>query len=109
MKHQPIQKSPKSLGFTPNLVDYAKARSAFNPKAAEKEVEWFDSNHLNAAYNAVDKHLKTWRKNKVALYWEDEAGNKKQYSFAQLAQETNKFANILKKYDLNRNDRVFIF
>ncbi|PIU43337.1 MAG: acetate--CoA ligase, partial [Candidatus Nealsonbacteria bacterium CG07_land_8_20_14_0_80_40_10] len=64
---------------------------------------------INAAYNAIDRHVKTARKNKVALYWENEAGDKKEYSFWQLSALSNKFANLLKKYDVQKGERVFIF
>jgi hypothetical protein len=35
---------------------------------------WFVGGRINICYNAVDRHMKTWRKNKVALYWESERG-----------------------------------
>src|SRR3990167_2468451 len=109
MTQKIIKKNLKELGFEPNLLNYEKSYRAANWKQVEKEIEWFDKDHLNAAYNAVDKHLKTWRKNKVAMYYEDDFGVQEQYSFAQLADESNKVANVLKKHGIQKSERVFIF
>ncbi|MDP2861145.1 MAG: AMP-binding protein, partial [bacterium] len=73
------------------------------------EIEWFKDGKLNAAYNAVDRHLKTWRKNKVALYWEGENGESEKYTFEDLAEKSNQFAHGLKSLGIKRGERVFIF
>ncbi len=92
----------------PNLEDYEEARKNFSWKGARNELDWFDGK-LNAAYNAVDRHTHTWRKNKVALYWEDEAGQAKKFTFEELSLLSNKVGNILKDFDIDRGDRVFLF
>jgi len=93
---------------TPNLDDYEQVRKNFSWTLARKELDWFEGK-LNAAYNAVDRHTHTWRKNKVALYWEDEAGSEKKFTFEELAFLSNKVGNILKDLDVERGDRVFLF
>ncbi len=108
MKADIYKKSAKDWKFPPNLEDYTRTRKNFSWTAARKNVDWFDGK-LNAAYNAVDRHTLTWRKNKVALYWEDEAGNEKKYTFEELSLLSNKVGNILKDFDVQRGDRVFIF
>jgi len=100
--------SQKHLLGPPNLDDYDQARKNFSWSAARKELDWFEGK-INAAYNAVDRHTHTWRKNKVALYWEDEAGNEKKYTFEELSILSNKVGNVLKAFDVGRGDRVFIF
>ncbi len=92
----------------PNLEDYEEARKNFSWKGARNELDWFDGK-LNAAYNAVDRHTHTWRKNKIALYWEDEAGQEKKFTFEELSLLSNKVGNILKDFDIDRGDRVFLF
>ncbi len=92
-----------------NLPDYEKARKTFSFKDAEKELAKFASNRLNAAHIAVDVHASTFRKNKIAMYYEGELGQKEQYTFAQVSQESNKVANVLRDHGVNRGDRVFIF
>ncbi len=98
-----VPKSP------PNLDDYDEVYRSFDWKLARKELDWFEGTKLNAAYNAVDRHTQTWRKNKVALYWEDEDGTTKQYTFEQLSLLSNKIGNILKDFGVSRGERVFIF
>src|SRR5689334_1131766 len=108
MKTDIYKKTKKDFPFPPNLDDYEGARASFNWKHIEKELDWFDGK-LNAAYNAVDRHLHTWRKNKIALYWEDEAGTTKKYTFEELSLLSNKAGNLLKDFDVERGDRVFLF
>ena len=92
----------------PNLPDYKKAYETFTWKEARSHVTWFGHN-INAAYNAVDRHAMTWRKNKIALYWENEAGQRREYTFQELSEYSNKMANILHDFGVERADRVFIF
>lgn len=100
--------SQKHFTGPPNLDDYDGTRKSFTWAAARKELDWFEGK-INAAYNAVDRHTHTWRKNKVALYWEDEAGTEKKYTFEELAILSNKVGNILKEFEVERGDRVFLF
>src|SRR5215212_5448113 len=58
--------------------------------------KWFVGAQFNIAYNALDRHTKTARKNKLALIWEGENGDTKTYSYHRLTQEVNKFGNVLK-------------
>lgn len=103
------RKTSKDFSSPPNLNDYDKVYHSFDWKLARKELDWFDGTKINAAYNAVDRHTQTWRKNKVALYWEDEDGTTKQYTFEQLFLLSNKIGNILKDFGVSRGERVFIF
>ncbi|KKW10506.1 MAG: Acetyl-CoA synthetase, partial [Microgenomates group bacterium GW2011_GWC1_49_7] len=108
MKVDVYKKSAKDRTVPPNLDDYEDARRRFSWQLARKELDWFEG-RINAAYNAVDRHTHTWRKNKVALYWEDEAGNGKKYTFEELSILSNKVGNILKDFGVGRGDRVFLF
>ncbi|MBL8046713.1 MAG: hypothetical protein JNL09_09240, partial [Anaerolineales bacterium] len=36
--------------------------------------KWFTGGKVNIVHNAIDRHLKTARKNKLALIWESEDG-----------------------------------
>ncbi len=71
--------------------------------------KWFIGAKTNIAYNALDRHVKTWRKNKLALIWEGEPGDKRTFSYWRLWQETNKFANVLKGMGVKKGDRVTIY
>ena len=98
----------KHLKLPPNLEDYDAIERSFAWKEAYKELDWFEGK-INAAYNAIDRHKQTWRKNKIALYWEDESGSRKKYTFAELSVLSNKLGNILKDFGVGKGDRVFIF
>lgn len=108
MKVAVYKKSHKKGLMPPNLSDYEDVRKDFSWRDARKNLDWFDGN-LNAAYNAVDRHTLTWRKNKVALYWEDESGTEKKYTFEELSVLSNKVGNILKDFGVERGERVFLF
>ena len=109
MPQKIIKKNLKDLAVAPNILNYDKTYRTANWAQIAKEIEWFDKDHLNAAYNAVDKHLTTWRKNKVAMYYEDDFGIREQYSFMQIAEESNKIANVLKNHGIKKEEKVFIF
>jgi len=75
----------------------------------EPLAKWFVGGELNASYLCIDRHLYSWHKNKVALYWEDEAGNTKAYSYFQLYREVNKFASMLENLGVKKGDRVVLY
>ncbi|MBE9505319.1 MAG: AMP-binding protein [Chloroflexi bacterium] len=72
--------------------------------------EWFVGGKLNVTYNCIDRHLKTWRKNKAALIWEGEPeGERITYTYQDLYNEVCRFANVLKKHGVKKGDRVSIY
>jgi acetyl-CoA synthetase len=112
MSKQPtvITKDHAAAPVQPNLADYEKAYKDFSWNAAAKElVDYFDDGTLNIAYNCVDRHAKGARKDKAALLFEDTKGDKETYSFAQLKELTDKFANVLAANQVAKGERVFIF
>ncbi|HQY94998.1 AMP-binding protein, partial [Caldilinea sp.] len=70
---------------------------------------WFVGGKTNIAYNALDRHTKSWRKNKLALLWEGENGEQRTYSYFKLWKEVNRFANVLKSMGVKRGDTVTIY
>lgn len=71
---------------------------------------WFDGAKTNITYNAVDRHLKTYRKNKLAIIWESEDGKQdKTYSYYSLNREVSRMANIIKAMGVGKGDRVTIY
>ncbi len=71
--------------------------------------KWFVGGKTNIVLNALDRHVKTWRKNKVALIFEGEKGDQQQFSYWRLWQEVNKFANVLRSMGVKKGDRVTIY
>ena len=90
-----IKGSLGSFSVKPNLSDYQKMRETFKWEDIFSELDWFDREHINIGYVAVDAHLKTDRRNKKALIWESQKGEIEEYTFADLARLSNKFANVL--------------
>ena len=72
-------------------------------------VQWFLGGKLNVSYNCLDRHVKTWRRNKAAIIWEGEPGDERVLTYSDLYREVNKFANVLKKLGVQRGDRVVIY
>ncbi|HZY47734.1 MAG TPA: acetate--CoA ligase, partial [Candidatus Bathyarchaeia archaeon] len=72
-------------------------------------AQWFVGGMLNASENTVDRHVKSWRKNKAAYLWEGEAGEHRTVTFHELYVEVNKFASVLLKLGLHKGDFVAIY
>ena len=72
-------------------------------------AKWFVGGKLNVSYNCVDRHAKTWRRNKAAMIWEGETGEERVLTYGDLYREVNKFANVLKKLGIQKGDRVTIY
>ena len=105
-----FDKSKVQFKVEPNLKDYESKYKYFTWEKEGKEViEWFDDGRINAAYNAIDRHLKTHLRTKTALIWEGTNGEKKTYTFEDLAKMSNKFGNLLKSHEVVKGDRVFLF
>jgi acetyl-CoA synthetase len=99
----------KKLKKKPNLPDLEAARKNFSWDNIWKEIEIFPDGKMNAAYNVIDVHAKTANKNKIALYFEEDNGVSEKYTFGELSDLSNKFANVLVKLGVKRQDRVFYF
>ncbi len=71
--------------------------------------KWFTDAKINIIHNAIDRHLKTWRKNKLAIIWEGETGDVRTFSYHALNREVSKFANILKSMGVKKGDIVTVY
>lgn len=91
------------------LIDWFEPYETVLDDSEAPFFKWFVGGKTNIAYNALDRHLKTWRKNKLALIWEGEDGERRTYSYYQLWQEVNKFANVLKSMGVEKGDTVTIY
>src|SRR5690554_2031540 len=77
------------------LMDYHRTKAERNRPDAEKESIWHESGKMNIAYEAVDRHADSFRKNKVALYYKDDH-RKEAYTYHEMKKMTNKAANVLR-------------
>uniref|UniRef100_A0A7V5XZC9 Acetate--CoA ligase n=1 Tax=candidate division WOR-3 bacterium TaxID=2052148 RepID=A0A7V5XZC9_UNCW3 len=107
-----LEKSQKNIEWWWN--EAAKELEWFSPYEKVLEwnlpfAKWFVGGKINIVHNALDRHIKTYRKNKVAYIFEGEPGEVEYWSYYKLYKEVNKLANALKKLGVKKGDRVTIY
>lgn len=78
-------------------------------KSKKPFFKWFTGAKINLAYNALDRHIETETKDKIAILWEDETGRTREYTYLQLYYEVNKLVNALRDAGIKKGDRVAIY
>ncbi|MEO7965645.1 MAG: AMP-binding protein, partial [Gemmatimonadaceae bacterium] len=72
-------------------------------------ARWFVGGQLNVAHNCIDRHITGPRRNKAAIIFEGEPGDRRTLTYWDLYVEVRKFANVLKSLGVRRGDRVGIY
>ncbi|MDQ3211258.1 MAG: acetate--CoA ligase, partial [Acidobacteriota bacterium] len=72
-------------------------------------ARWFDGGKLNVSVNCVDRHARTARRNKAAIIWEGEPGDRRTLTYWDLFRQVSAFANVLKSLGVTRGDRVALY
>jgi acetyl-CoA synthetase len=72
-------------------------------------ARWFGGGRLNVSANCLDRHLAGPRRNKAAIVWEGEPGDRRVLTYWDLAQEVGRCANALRALGVARGDRVAIY
>lgn len=91
------------------LSNYDETAKNFKWEDAEKEFSWYKTGKVNMAYEAIDRHAETDKKDKVALHYQD-AERKESYTFGDMKKWTDKAANVYVNHsNLSKGDRLFIF
>jgi acetyl-CoA synthetase len=117
----------QSLADYQHLCDRAQADpEAFWATLAEQELHWFQpwnqvldwqppfsrwfvGGKLNISYNCLDRHLTDGRSDQIALIWEGEPGDSRQFTFEELHQEVCQMSNALKRLGVHKGDPVGIY
>jgi acetyl-CoA synthetase len=94
--------------------DFAKELEWFKPwkKVLDwkpPKAKWFVGGKINASVNCLDRHLAGAGRNKAALIWEGEPGDRRTLTYWELHREVCKFANVLKKLGVRKGDRVTLY
>jgi len=72
-------------------------------------AKWFVGGRINASVNCLDRHLRGPRRNKAALIWEGEPGDRRTLTYFELYRQVSTFANVLKTLGVRKGDRVAIY
>lgn len=91
-----------------NIGSYETAREQFDWKQVEERFTWHATGKVNMAYEAIDRHVEEGKGSKIALHYSD-AARDESWTYEQLSRQSNRFANVLRKYGVEKGDRVFIF
>ncbi|MGM7636369.1 acetate--CoA ligase [Bacillus sp. Hm123] len=92
-----------------NLKNYDEVYSSFDWKEAEQHFSWAETGKVNIAYEAIDRHAISERKDQVALYYRD-AERQESYTFEHMRDYSNQAANVLKQFGgVEKGERVFVF
>jgi acetyl-CoA synthetase len=103
-----ITKQKDAWTVVPNLNDYDQARAVFSWKCARAELDGLPGGSgLNIAYEAVDRHAASRRRNCLAIRWLGRDGDVRDYTYEQLRNQTNRFASALLDLGVNKGDRVY--
>ena len=72
-------------------------------------AKWFVGGQINVSVNCVDRHIRSARRNKAALIWEGEPGDRRTLTYFDLYRQVSAFANVLKSLGVKKGDRVAIY
>jgi acetyl-CoA synthetase len=104
-----ISKAPRDWAITPNLVDYSRTCAEFSWRAARQALDGLpDGRGLNIAHEAVDRHVAGARRDRVALRWISKDGGCRNYTYADLRDETSRFANVLRSLGVGKGVAVAV-
>jgi acetyl-CoA synthetase len=109
MSWRPIVKRAQQGKPVPNLLDYEQARAAFSWEAARRDLEGLPGGRgLNIAHEAIDRHATGRLRDHVAIRWINKAGMLQDFTYTQLRNLTNRFANVLQRLGMTQGERVFV-
>jgi len=72
-------------------------------------AKWFVGGQLNISVNCLDRHVRGARRNKAALIWEGEPGDRRTLTYFDLFREVSAFANVLRSLGVRKGDRVALY
>ncbi|HCY17018.1 MAG: acetate--CoA ligase [Curvibacter sp. GWA2_64_110] len=103
-----IRKTAHDLRVPPHLADYAAECRTFSWDAARQALQGLPGGGLNIAFEAVDRHAAGALREHIALRFVSRSGPALELSYAELARQTNRFANVLQTLGVGRGDRLFV-
>ena len=106
MEWERIRKRPEDCADA-NLLDYGECARTFSWTQARALLDGLPGGCLNIAHEAIDRHVKAGRGNKLALRWIGRDDGIRDFSYATLGAAANRFSNVLAQHGVGKGDRVF--
>ena len=104
-----IRKDPASFRANPNLVSYPDAVACFTWGEARAALDGLPGGSgLNIAHEAVDRHAGGAKSGRLAMRWLGKSGAVRDFTYAQLGEWSNRFANVLAALGVVQGERVFV-
>jgi acetyl-CoA synthetase len=103
-----IHKTGHADDVTPHWQDYEGERSRFSWDEARKALSGLPGGGINIGFEAVDRHLRTDVKDRVALRFVARNQAALDLSYAELARQTNRFANVLEGLGVQKGAHLFV-
>ena len=103
-----IRKTASETGVRPYWTDYEGERARFSWHAARRALEGLPGGGLNMGYEAVDRHTVTGSGDKIAFRFVSAKQPPLELSYAELARQTNRFANVLNGLGVAKGDHLFV-
>jgi acetyl-CoA synthetase len=104
-----IQKRFGASSVSPNMLDYGEMCNSFSWESIRRELDGVSGGAaLNMAHEAVDRNAVGPKGERLALRWLGKDGAIRDFTFADLRLQTNRFANVLSKLGIRKSERVFV-
>ena len=88
---------------------YQPYTKVFDDSKGIQWTKWFVNGKINIVHNVLDRHIKSNKKDNIAIIWENEQGDTTKLTYYELYKNVNKFANALKKLGVQKGDRIGIY
>ena len=103
MTEQRIRKATS----TANMPSYDATKDSFSWQEAQELLDGLPGGHLNIAHEAIDRHVTAGHGTQIALRWIAKSGARVDFTYQDLQQLSNKFANVLRAHGLQQGDKVY--
>jgi acetyl-CoA synthetase len=102
-----IRKDVRALLVRPNLADYDETCATFTWEAARRELAGLPGGGINIAYEAVGRHAAGALADRDAFRFVRADGTTRSLTYSALAEQSGRFASVLRSLGIGRGDRVF--
>jgi acetyl-CoA synthetase len=103
-----IKKDLSAFQVPPHLADRDRVCREFRWDDARRELAGLPGGGLNVAFEAVERHARGPLARRTAVHWLGQDGAERSLTFAELAQASSRFANVLAALGVTRGDVVFL-